>query len=146
MPGLAMELISRAHLVWKRRIARNLVPYGTNPKQLFVLRKLVECPLAPSAIADLVHADRPTATSLIGTMERARWVSRSRDPNNGKRVIVQITGEGRNFLASVPEVLWRTGKMSFDPEACLTKAERAELVRLLKKVNDSLDNSDEFDV
>jgi DNA-binding MarR family transcriptional regulator len=137
-----MELISRAFLEWKRRVARNLVPFGTNPKQMFVLRNLLEAEsLSPSEIAELVHADRPTATSLIGTLERAGWVNREKDPSNGKRVRVQITKWGKDFLRSVPESLWRTGKTAFDPEACLTRAERAELIRLLEKLNRWIDSA-----
>ncbi len=131
-----MELVSRAHLQWKRRVTRDLLPHGLNPKQIYVLRKLGESSgLAPSAIADLVFADRPTVTSMLDTLERAGWVSRRRDPANRRRVVVEITARGRAKLASVPERLWRTGKTTFDPEAGLSTTERAELVRLLEKLN-----------
>ena len=137
-----MELVSRAHLQWKRQIARNLLPWGLNPKQIYVLRKLSESErgLSPSHIADLLFSDRPTATSMINTLERSGWVTRTPDPENGKRVLVQITGSGRRKLRSVPEHLWRTGKTEFDPESALTAAERAELIRLLEKLNAALDN------
>jgi DNA-binding MarR family transcriptional regulator len=136
MSGKLMELISRAHLSWKRRVARDLAPHGLNPKQIFVLRKLQESGgLAPSQIADLTFADRPTATSMLGTMERAGYVKRRKDPENAKWVIVEITTKGIKKLESVPQDLWRSGKTTFDPEACLTKDERQELIRLLEKVN-----------
>jgi DNA-binding MarR family transcriptional regulator len=131
-----MELIARAHLTWKRRIARDLAPFGTNPKQLFVLRKLRETGgCLPSRIAELIYADRPTASSMIGTLERAGWARRRRDPANGKQVLVEITPKGRKQLQAVPENLWRTGKTRCNPEACLTAAERDELIRLLSKLN-----------
>ena len=131
-----MELISRAHLAWKRRVARDLAPHGINPKQIFVLRKLQESgDLAPSQIADLTFADRPTATSLINTLERAGLVQRRRDPRNAKWVVVELTEAGAEKLASVPQTLWRSGKTAFDPEAGLTPEEREELVRLLEKLN-----------
>ena len=136
MSGKLMELISRAHLAWKRRVARDLAPHGVNPKQIFVLRKLQESGgLAPSQIADLTFADRPTATSLINTLERAGHVQRRRDPRNAKWVVVELTEAGAEKLASVPQTLWRSGKTAFDPEAGLTPEEREELVRLLEKLN-----------
>jgi DNA-binding MarR family transcriptional regulator len=142
MSGDLMELVSRAHLRWKRRIARDLVPYGINPKQIFLLRKLVEAgSLAPSEVADLAFADRPTATSLLGTMERAGWITRRRDPADGKRVIVEITAAGRRKLTSVPLRLWRTGKTTFDPAAALSAAERDEAIRLLEKLNAWIDRT-----
>jgi len=136
MSGKLMELISKAHLTWKRRVARDLAPHGLNPKQIFVLRKLQETGgLAPSQIAELTFADRPTATSMINTLERSGFVRRRRDPVNAKWVIVEITAQGRRKLDSVPLQLWRSGRTTFDPEACLTKDERQELIRLLEKVN-----------
>lgn len=131
-----MELISRAHLTWKRRVARDLAPHGLNPKQVFVLRKLRETGgLAPSEIADLTFADRPTATSMIGTLERAGLVKRRRDPENAKWVLVEITAQGKQKLESVPQNLWRSGRTTFDPEGCFTREERLELLRLLEKLN-----------
>jgi DNA-binding MarR family transcriptional regulator len=131
-----MELVSRAHLQWKRRVARDLLPFGVNPKQIYLLRKLAEAgSLAPSRIAELLFADRPSVTSMLRTLERAGWVTRRRDPADGKRVIVEISARGRAKLASVPERLWRSGKTRFDPEAGLSAAERARLARLLEKLN-----------
>ncbi len=131
-----MELVARTHLTWERRVARDLAPHGLNPKQIYVLRKLQETGgLAPSQIADLTFADRPTATSMIGTLERAGFVQRRRDPDHAKWVIVELTEAGREKLASVPQTLWRSGKTTLDPEACLTTDERHELIRLLEKVN-----------
>ncbi len=136
MSGRLMELVSHAHLAWKRRVARDLLPHGVNPKQIYLLRKLRETgSLAPSRIADLVFADRPTVTSMLDTLERAGWIERRRDPEDGKRVLVDITDAGRRKLASVPEHLWRSGRTRFDPEAGLTARERETLVRLLEKLN-----------
>lgn len=136
MAGRLMELVSRAHLQWKRRVARDLAPHGVSPKQVFLLRTLAERgSLSPSEVADLVFADRPTATSMLGTMERAGWVSRRRDPRNGRRVIVEITPAGTRKLAAVPPRLWRTGRTTLDPEAGLSAEERAEATRLMEKLN-----------
>jgi DNA-binding MarR family transcriptional regulator len=134
-----MELVSRTHLRWKRRITRDLLPHGIGPKQIFVLRRLAESGgLAPREIADLLFADRPSATSMLNTLERAGWVRRRPHPGDGRQVIVGITAEGRRKLASVPLRLWRAGHTTLDPEACFTRAERADLIRLLEKLNAAL--------
>ena len=134
--GLTMELVSRTHLAWTRRVARNLAPFGLNPKNAYVLRQLVaRAVMSPSDIAELVYADRPTTTSLLDTLERNGWITRQRNPDNRREVQVRITPAGRSKIASVPEELWRSGKTCFDPEAGLTAIERAELVRLLTKLH-----------
>lgn len=144
MAGRLMELVSRAHLRWKRRVARDLAPYGVHPKQLFVLRKLVEeGSLMPSEIAALVFADRPTTTSMLATMERSGWITRRRDSENGRRVIVEATASGRKKLTSVPDRLWRTGRTAVDPEAGLSATERAEAIRQLEKLNAWLGRAEE---
>jgi DNA-binding MarR family transcriptional regulator len=130
-----LELVSRAHLAWKRRVARDLAPFGVNPKQIFLLRKLAASGgLSPSDIANLLYADRPTATSMLGTLDRAGWITRSKHPVDGRRMVIEITPKGRKKLASVPEHLWRTGRTRFKPEGCLDASERAGLSRLLTKL------------
>jgi hypothetical protein len=65
MTALAMELISRAFLQWRRRVAGNLAPFGKYPKQMFTLRTLLESGLlSTSEIAGLVHSDPPTELLL----------------------------------------------------------------------------------
>jgi MarR family transcriptional regulator, lower aerobic nicotinate degradation pathway regulator len=131
-----LELISKIHLDWKRRVARALAPHGITPKQIFLLRNLKETgTLAPSEVAVLIHGDRPSTTSMLGTLERAGWICRHRDPSDGKRVMITITEAGTEKLASVPERLWRSGKMPSDPESCLEYDEREELTRLLRKMH-----------
>lgn len=136
MKGQALELISRIHLDWKRRIARALAPYEITPKQIFLLRKLKEsATLTPSEVAVLIHGDRPSTTSMLDTLERLGWIGRQRDPSNGKRVVISMTDAGMAKLASVPERLWRSGKVPSDPESCLEPVEREELTRLLDKMH-----------
>jgi DNA-binding MarR family transcriptional regulator len=140
MSGRALELISAIHLDWKRRVARDLAPHGIGPKQIFLLRRLSEAgTLSPSDVADLLHGDRPSATSMLNTLERAGWIRRERDPQDGKRIRVTLTPEGGQKLASVPESLWRSGRTCLDPEACLDPAERKELIRLLTRIHQSLE-------
>lgn len=135
MSGRILELVSRIHLGWKRRITRDLAPFGVNPKQMFLLRKLAAgAGLGPSEIAELLFADRPTVTSMLSTLARAGWIHRGQDPADGRRAIVRISPAGQRKLAEVPERLWRSGRTDFDPEACLDPEEQVELRRLLEKV------------
>ena len=134
-----MEWIARIHLDWTRRVARDLAPYAISPKQIFLLRKLDQSDgLNPSEIATLLHGDRPSATSMLTTLEREGWITRQRDPSCAKRVRVALSPAGRAKLASVPPEVWRTGRTRLDPEACLAPGERVELARLLAKLHQGL--------
>lgn len=136
MKGQTLELISKIHLDWKRRVARALAPHGITPKQIFLLRNLKESEkLTPSEVAVLIHGDRPSTTSMLDTLERSGWICRQRDPANGKRIIITMTDAGMEKVASVPERLWRSGKVPSDPESCLERGEREELTRLLQKMH-----------
>jgi len=137
---MLMDLVGRAHLTWKRHVARNLTAHGITPKQIFVLRQLSARPtLTPSEVAELLFADRPTATVMLRTLEREGWITRRRDPKNGKRVLLALTPAGAAKLESVPERLWRSGRTQLDPEAGLSTSERAELARLLTKLTAHLE-------
>lgn len=134
-----MDRIGRIHLTWKRHVAQNLAPYEITPKQIYLLRELrAHRSLTPSAIADMLYADRPTTTSMLSTLERAGWITRRRDPENGKRVIVELARAGVRKLASVPERLWRSGRMELEPEDALNPTEQRTLSRLLDKLEGAL--------
>jgi DNA-binding MarR family transcriptional regulator len=141
MTRYILERVARIHLAWKRRITRNLAPHGVNPKQVFLLRKLQETGgLAPSAIAELLYADRPTVTSMLGTLERAGWIVRGPDPADGRRSRVELHPRGAAKLASIPQRLWRSGKTDPDPEAVLAPEDREVLLRLLDKLLQGLED------
>ena len=46
-------------------------------------------------------AKQPTVSKLIDRLERERWVRRQRDREDGRRVLVEITGAGRRKIAPV---------------------------------------------
>lgn len=138
MSGEILDRIGRIHRAWKRQVAHDLVPYGITPKQVFLLRELARRPLSPSEIAAMLYTDRATTTLTLSTLEGAGWIARGRDPEDDKRVLVEIATAGVAKLESVPERLWRSTRL--DPEATLTAAERATLNRLLHKLEAALDD------
>jgi DNA-binding MarR family transcriptional regulator len=46
-------------------------------------------------------AKQPTISKLIDRLERERWVRRTRDPDDRRRVLVQITDAGKRKIAPV---------------------------------------------
>ncbi|TBL77374.1 MarR family winged helix-turn-helix transcriptional regulator [Paenibacillus thalictri] len=129
----AMSRIGVIFLTWERYLQKRLLPHQITLKQLFVLRQLAnKTSLNPSQIAEMLYCDRPTATVIINNMERQRWVTKSKDAYNGKLVNIAITNEGRDKLASLKEAL--DAVEQFDPMACFTEEESAQLNTLLNKL------------
>ncbi len=143
-PDTIMARISFLHLTWVRHLTRALRPWGVTPKQIYLLRQLSERPyLYPAQVARLLFCDRPTATSIVNTMERRKWVKRTTDPDNRKFVRIAITAKGKKKLAAVPLDKYRTGHTEFDPISCLKPNEQQQLSRLLKKLREHLEQLNE---
>jgi DNA-binding MarR family transcriptional regulator len=139
-PGVLLARVSRLHLDWKRYVQRRLQPYGVTPKQLYVLRQLAERgPLLPSDVARMVHADRPSVSSMCRTMERAGWIATEPSAEDGRKRHLVLRGAGRELLRRIPADRWRSGETPIDPEACLTDLERRQLHGLLGRMCESLE-------
>src|SRR6266511_2849737 len=55
-------------------------------------------PLTPSELADAERVQRPTATRIVGRLEREGLVDRASDPTYGRVSLVSVTAEGRALL------------------------------------------------
>ncbi len=129
-----MGRLGNCFLVWRRWLARGYGRHGVSLKQFHLLRQLERAEyLYPADIADLLFCDRPTATVVIGNLEKAGWVERARDRENGKRVRISLTDHGREKLEEVRADPERP-ENRFDPVACFSAEEKAQLDALLTKL------------
>lgn len=90
--------------------------------------------MSPGEVADRLLLTPGSITSLIDTLERRALVTRAPDPDDRRRVLVEITEAGRALVDQfVPEaVALQTAVMSG-----LSEADRARLVRILATVRDT---------
>jgi len=117
----------------------NLASHGMSAGRFTVLMLLLDKsngqPLAPmqtpAELAENAGVTRATMTGLIDTLERDGLVKREPDPDDRRRMLVQLTALGHTTLVEIlpghfqgMALLMRT----------LTEAERKTLVRLLDKV------------
>lgn len=134
---LAISQITTASLTWRRYLQRSIDSHKITLKQGFVLQELERREfLYPSQIAEMLYADRPTATVIIKNLERQGWVTREKDPHNRKYVRIKGTDAGREKVAEVEQFIATT--TLFDPMACFDEEEVKELERLLGKLNKHL--------
>ncbi len=55
---------------------------------------------AASALAEWLEVSRPSVTALVDGLVERRWVERRESPEDRRRVLHQITDDGRAVLAS----------------------------------------------
>ena len=107
-----------------------LEPLGlTFPQYLVVLELLNGAPLSVGSLGGRLDMDTGTITPLVKRLEAAGLVTRTRDPNDERRVMVDLTSRGRGLEAEVRGI---TQKIK---SACqLTDDGVADLRRTLEKL------------
>jgi DNA-binding MarR family transcriptional regulator len=128
----SMSKIGVIFLTWRRCLQKRILPYGITLKQLYILRRLLKRGfLYLSEIAVLLFCDRPTATSILHTMNRKGWIISARDPLNMKKQRVILTEAGSDKCTSLSGF---SLEPAFDPMACFTPEERPQFEALLQKL------------
>ena len=81
------------------------------------------------AFAEAVGISRPTATGVLRTLEGRAWVSRRRDPRDGRSVLVSLTNEGS---AKIGDLFPRFNAEEAALAASLSGAEQDQLASVLR--------------
>lgn len=68
------------------------------PHQFSVLARLEDGPLTPRALADIEKVSAPSMTRTVGCLADDGLVERHDDPQDGRRILVELTAEGRSTL------------------------------------------------
>src|ERR1041385_5150887 len=105
-PRLPAELVASNVFLLKRlgfsAKIRSLEMYereGLNPYHYAILALLDEgVPETQAAIADALGYDRGTLVGLLDELEEKDLVERKRDPDDRRRHLVRLTGEGKRTL------------------------------------------------
>lgn len=117
------------------RISRRVRFEGADeiaPHQFSVLARLEQGALTPRALADIEKVSAPSMTRTVGCLADDGLVERRDDPEDGRRVLVELTAEGRAALEEIRRQRgrWmseRVAELSADEQATLTEA--AEILR-----------------
>ena len=111
----AVRMDSIAYRIYRsaRLLRRNLLAFGATrgidltPEQWFVLNKLSwRDGQSQVSLGDDFFADRANMTRILATLEKRGLVRREPDPDDGRRMRVFLTEEGRDvhdrFAADLP--------------------------------------------
>jgi DNA-binding MarR family transcriptional regulator len=88
-------------------------------------------PARPSIVAEAVHMDRSSTSTLLGRMRSLGLVDAAPDPHDRRGVIVGLTDEGRERVAATLEA---RGDEFFRRLADWSDAELEQLTQLLRKI------------
>jgi DNA-binding MarR family transcriptional regulator len=91
-------------------------------------------PITPSLIAERAIVSSASATSVLDTLEKRGLLVRRPHPDDGRKLVIELTDAGR---AIIDQVLPGIHTLETRVMSVLTPAERAQLMRLLSKVNAS---------
>lgn len=102
------------------------------PHQFSVLSRLTDGPLTPRQLADIEKVSAPSMTRTVGHLVDTGLAERHDDPEDGRRVLVELTEEGRSVLQTIRRSRgrWmseRVRELSADEQATL--AEATEILR-----------------
>ncbi|WP_235499478.1 MULTISPECIES: MarR family winged helix-turn-helix transcriptional regulator [Janibacter] len=95
------------------------------PHQFSVLSRLEDGPLTPRALADIEKVSAPSMTRTVGCLVDDGLVERHDDPDDGRRILVELTAAGRDFLMTVRR---QRGRWMSERVSELTSEEQAVLV------------------
>lgn len=109
----------------------------TYPQYLVMLVLWKHTPQTVGSLGDMLHLDSGTLTPLLKRMELAGLISRTRDADDERRVLIDLTAKGRGLRADAEKVpvMLSTG-LAMDADAIAELRSRVrELVEVLREVH-----------
>ena len=91
-------------------------------------------------IARAMNASPAAVTSILQRMERDRWIVRTRDPFDQRIVRIQLSEKAKKFEEEIKKTF---AEIEEEISSIYTQEERAELRRLLLKLNERFSKDDE---
>jgi len=121
--------ITRAIDIYSRQLANE---YQLTGPQLVCLQSLARSgPIAPSKLASAISLSHPTVTGILDRLERRNLVTRTRLPDDRRRVEVDLTEEGRKLAEKAPLPLHERFAARFTQ---LSEEEQAKIDEVLNHV------------
>ncbi|MDR0857747.1 MAG: MarR family transcriptional regulator [Oscillospiraceae bacterium] len=116
-------------------VGRGQPPHsGVGHGQGYILSLLAESQLSQKELLEKLGVRAGSLSELLGKLEHAGFVTRSKDENDNRVVNVEITESGRKFAAEHSGKRVETAESLF---AALSDDEKTTLIGLLEKLHDS---------
>jgi len=131
------DLIFRITRRLRSASAEATEPLGLNPHQvraLHVMLRSSEEGARPTTIAERLHVAPRSATDVIDALVSKGLATRVPDPDDRRAVRIHVTDEGREALVHADAARDKVHARTF---GVLTEPERAQLVALLRKIDNA---------
>ena len=100
-------------------------------RQLLAVLEGAGVPLSPTDISERLMVTTASITSLVDTLERRKFVTRSADPDDRRRILVSITAAGRRVVDGfLPEIV----ALQTAAVEGISEADRKRLIALLASI------------
>lgn len=124
-----MPVVARTHRTLALALLRDV---GLSPGQELLLMQLWDRePQSQAELAELMCVEPPTATKMLGRMEKAGVIARERSTTDRRVTLVSLTDKGRALREPVRAIWADLEEIALGD---LTGAERAALLELLQRV------------
>lgn len=121
-------LLSQAAARSHQLLTDQLAAVGASGYEYRVLAALGGGPASQAEVGRAAALDRRDVTHTVRALESAGLLSRADDPDDARRLVVDLTSAGIERLAELDQVL---ADVQNDLLAPLTPAQRTQLLRLL---------------
>ena len=119
------------------RFRRSVRPLDIGAQQFIVMKQLQALgACSQGELADALGIDYSNLAGVTGELYRRGLVERSRDPDDRRRYVVELTADGRQLLADADKAV-DAGEE--DMLSVLSDGERDQLWELLRRIADSLE-------
>jgi DNA-binding MarR family transcriptional regulator len=128
----AIVLLAHTGRLALRGLVRATQPTGVKPRHAAVLLQLRDRgALTQQALCAALHLDPSVLVAVLNDLEQEGFATRTRDPADRRRHIVELSKRGAKRLAAVDESVAIVEQELFEG---LSEAERGELAALLARV------------
>ena len=126
-------LLTRIYRLLHHHADHNMPADALSPPQLWFLKRLHDAgaPQPISYFADGVLSNRSNATQMVDRLQSEGLVSRVRNPEDRRSVLVELTAAGSRRLRDGHACLEEMAKELLEP---LTAAERENTIVVLEKI------------
>ena len=135
----------RTYESWNRVANKALQQHQLSPagRQALAVLEGADRPLSPTTIAERLLVTTASMTSLLDTLERRGLVTRTPDPDDRRKILVTLTGNGKRVVDQfLPQVVALQTSLMAD----LTEPQRQQLLESLATICKTIDTLDTDEV